>query len=107
MTEFDESTPPYLRIVGELRRRITAGELSPGDRVPSTRQIVREWGVAMATASRALTLLRQEELVRAVPGVGMVVTGPESTPAGRAARGDAGQRPSRGVTRDQVVRTAT
>ena len=76
MTEMDESTPPYLRIVGELRRRITAGELSPGDRVPSTRQIVRQWGVAMATASRALTLLRQEELVRAVPGVGMVVTGP-------------------------------
>ncbi|MEU8328481.1 TetR/AcrR family transcriptional regulator C-terminal domain-containing protein [Micromonospora sp. NPDC048839] len=107
MTELDESTPPYLRIVGELRRRITAGELSPGDRVPSTRQIVREWGVAMATASRALTLLRQEELVRAVPGVGMVVTGPESTPAGRGARADARQRPARGVTRDQVVRTAT
>ncbi|MGC5288988.1 TetR/AcrR family transcriptional regulator C-terminal domain-containing protein [Micromonospora sp. DT231] len=107
MTEFDESTPPYLRIVGELRRRITAGELSPGDRVPSTRQIVREWGVAMATASRALTLLRQEELVRAVPGVGMVVTGPDSTPVGRAARVDAGQRPRRGVTRDQVVHTAT
>ncbi|GGO13352.1 TetR/AcrR family transcriptional regulator C-terminal domain-containing protein [Micromonospora parathelypteridis] len=107
MTELDESTPPYLRIVGELRRRITAGELSPGDRVPSTRQIVREWGVAMATASRALTLLRQEELVRAVPGVGMVVTGPESTPAGRGARVDARQRPARGVTRDQVVRTAT
>ncbi|MEU8087177.1 TetR/AcrR family transcriptional regulator C-terminal domain-containing protein [Micromonospora sp. NPDC049101] len=107
MTEIDDSTPPYLRIVGELRRRIAVGELGPGDRVPSTRQIVREWGVAMATASRALTLLRQEELVRAVPGVGMVVTGPESTPAGRSARGDARQRPARGVTRDQVVCTAT
>ncbi|MEU7585824.1 TetR/AcrR family transcriptional regulator C-terminal domain-containing protein [Micromonospora sp. NPDC049230] len=107
MTEFDDSTPPYLRIVGELRRRITVGELIPGDRVPSTRQIVREWGVAMATASRALTVLRQEELVRAVPGVGMVVTGPGSTPAGRSARGDARQRPARGMSRDQVVRTAT
>ncbi|MFG1916620.1 TetR/AcrR family transcriptional regulator C-terminal domain-containing protein [Micromonospora sp. NPDC048898] len=107
MTEIDDSTPPYLRIVGELRRRIAVGELGPGDRVPSTRQIVREWGVAMATASRALTLLRQEELVRAVPGVGMVVIGPESTPAGRSARGDARRRPARGVTRDQVVRTAT
>ncbi|MFC5925219.1 TetR/AcrR family transcriptional regulator C-terminal domain-containing protein [Micromonospora vulcania] len=103
MTEFDESTPPYLRIVGELRRRITAGELGPGDRVPSTRQIVREWGVAMATASRALTALRQEDLVRAVPGVGMVVTGPTPTPASRGARRGA----ARGVTRDQVVRTAT
>ncbi|MGW1448201.1 GntR family transcriptional regulator, partial [Micromonospora sp. NPDC002411] len=80
----DDLTPPYLRIVAELRRRITEGELSPGDRVPSTRQIVREWGVAMATASRALTALRQESLVRAVPGVGMVVTGAEPATPGRA-----------------------
>lgn len=107
MTKMDESTPPYLRIVGELRRRITAGELSPGDRVPSTRQIVRQWGVAMATASRALTLLRQEGLIRAVPGVGMVVAGPESTPTGRGVRVGARPRTARGVTRDQVVRTAT
>ncbi|WCN81344.1 TetR/AcrR family transcriptional regulator C-terminal domain-containing protein [Micromonospora sp. LH3U1] len=106
MTEIDEFTPPYLRIVGELRRRITAGELSPGDRVPSTRQIVREWGVAMATASRALTVLRQDNLVRAVPGVGMVVTGSEPTTPGRGARADVRRGPTRGVTRDQVVRAA-
>ncbi|WP_328421406.1 TetR/AcrR family transcriptional regulator C-terminal domain-containing protein [Micromonospora sp. NBC_00389] len=107
MTEIDESTPPYLRIVGELRRRIAAGELGPGDRLPSTRQIVREWGVAMATASRALTALRQENLVRALPGVGMVVTGPEPPPAVRGARADTRRGTARGVTRDQVVRTAT
>ncbi|WP_410814750.1 TetR/AcrR family transcriptional regulator C-terminal domain-containing protein [Micromonospora sp. 067-2] len=105
MTEIDESTPPYLRIVAELRSRITTGELGPGDRVPSTRQIVRQWGVAMATASRALTALRQEDLVRAVPGVGMVVTGTE--PAGRAEPVDVRRVPARGMTRDQVVRTAT
>ncbi|MFF4650474.1 TetR/AcrR family transcriptional regulator C-terminal domain-containing protein [Streptomyces sp. NPDC001380] len=61
------------RIAAELRRRIAAGELAPGDRVPSTREITREWGVAMATATRALTELRREGLVRAVPGVGTVV----------------------------------
>ncbi|MFC9327982.1 TetR/AcrR family transcriptional regulator C-terminal domain-containing protein [Kitasatospora sp. NPDC057015] len=61
------------RIVAELRRRIEAGELAAGDRVPSTRQITQEWGVAMATATKALTALRQEGLVRAVPGVGTVV----------------------------------
>ncbi|MFF0468800.1 TetR/AcrR family transcriptional regulator C-terminal domain-containing protein [Micromonospora zamorensis] len=106
MAQIDESTPPYLRIVAELRRRITAGELSPGDRVPSTRQIVREWGVAMATASRALTVLRQESLVRAVPGVGMVVTGTEPPPPGRGARASVRRGPAHGLTRDQVVRAA-
>ncbi|GAA2192807.1 TetR/AcrR family transcriptional regulator C-terminal domain-containing protein [Micromonospora lupini] len=105
MTEIDESTPPYLRIVAELRRRVASGELSPGDRVPSTRQIVREWGVAMATASRALTVLRQENLVQAVPGVGMVVSGSPPAPPARA-RAEARRGPAHGVTRDEVVRTA-
>lgn len=63
-------------IAEELRRRITAGELGPGERVPSTRAITREWGVAIATASRALAALAADGLVRAVPGVGTVVAGP-------------------------------
>lgn len=70
----------YSGIVAELRRRIETGELAPGDRVPSTREIIREWGVAMATATKVLTELRREGLVRAVPGVGTVV---EATPTSR------------------------
>ncbi|GAA3020519.1 TetR/AcrR family transcriptional regulator C-terminal domain-containing protein [Streptosporangium longisporum] len=65
--------PPYLRIVAEIRRRIADGELSPGDRVPSTRQIAARWGVALATATRALTTLRQEGTVETRPRVGTVV----------------------------------
>ncbi len=65
--------PPYARIAAELRRRIETGELRPGDRVPSTRAVTQRWGVAMATATKALAVLRQEGLVRAVPGVGTVV----------------------------------
>ncbi|UNO42232.1 GntR family transcriptional regulator [Streptomyces sp. MST-110588] len=77
--------PPYLRIVAEIRRRITDGELGAGDRVPSTRGITQEWGVAMATATKVLATLRQEGLVRAVPGVGTVVAAPG--PAHRAPAG--------------------
>ncbi|MFI9274343.1 TetR/AcrR family transcriptional regulator C-terminal domain-containing protein [Kitasatospora sp. NPDC052896] len=68
-----QGAPRYGEIVAELRQRIEAGELAPGDRVPSTREITRRWGVAMATATRVLTELRHEGLVRAVPGVGTVV----------------------------------
>ncbi|MEV0598879.1 TetR/AcrR family transcriptional regulator C-terminal domain-containing protein [Streptomyces sp. NPDC050315] len=68
-----QNAPRYGQIADELRRRIAAGELSPGDRVPSTREITRQWGVAMATATKVLTELRHEGLVRAVPGVGTVV----------------------------------
>ncbi|MFD3532924.1 TetR/AcrR family transcriptional regulator C-terminal domain-containing protein [Streptomyces sp. NPDC058664] len=78
--------PPYLAIAAELRRRVRSGELAPGDRVPSTRAITREWGVAMATATKALGVLRQEGLVRAEPGVGTVVVapaGPDAEPLSR------------------------
>ncbi|MCZ0996054.1 winged helix-turn-helix domain-containing protein [Streptomyces noursei] len=60
--------PPYRRIADEIARRIADGTLAPGDRVPSTRRIAREWGVALATATKALTTLRLEGLVEARPG---------------------------------------
>ncbi|MGW7329363.1 TetR/AcrR family transcriptional regulator C-terminal domain-containing protein [Streptomyces sp. NPDC054840] len=97
--------PPYLRIVAAIRRRIADGELSPGERVPSTRQIAAEWGVALATATKALTTLRLEGLVEARPRIGTVVAG--STPAAPPRR-----RPSPApaaepeLTLDRIVRAA-
>ncbi|MEE1787290.1 TetR/AcrR family transcriptional regulator C-terminal domain-containing protein [Streptomyces sp. SP17BM10] len=76
-----EDGTPSGRILAELRRRIASGELAPGERVPSTRAITREWGVAMATATKVLSRLREEGLVRAVPGVGTVVAGAAVAPS--------------------------
>ncbi|MFD3403354.1 GntR family transcriptional regulator [Kribbella sp. NPDC058693] len=69
----------YETIAAELRRRIKAGELKPGDRVPSTRALVRDFGVAMATATKALQALQAERLVHPSPGVGTVVGPPPRT----------------------------
>ncbi|MFJ7206988.1 TetR/AcrR family transcriptional regulator C-terminal domain-containing protein [Streptomyces sp. NPDC098789] len=88
----ERAVPRYSRIVGELRRRIEAGELAPGDRVPSTREITRQWGVAMATASKALAELRRDGAVRVVPGVGTVVAAPAGPP--RPSRPTASARPA-------------
>jgi DNA-binding GntR family transcriptional regulator len=66
----------YTDVVAVIRARIAAGELAPGDRIPSTRQIVAEFGVAMATASKVIAELRREGLVRVRPGVGTIVVGP-------------------------------
>jgi DNA-binding transcriptional regulator YhcF (GntR family) len=64
----------YLRVAASVRARIENGELQPGDRVPSVRQIVAEWGVARATAEKALRVLRTEGLVVThVRGAGTVV----------------------------------
>lgn len=63
----------YRRIAAWIGDRITGGELRPGDRVPSTREITRQWGVAMATATKAIALLREQGLVETLPGSGTVV----------------------------------
>ncbi|MER8185936.1 TetR/AcrR family transcriptional regulator C-terminal domain-containing protein [Kitasatospora sp. NPDC094015] len=103
----------YAQIADELRQRIDSGELAPGDRVPSTREITRRWGVAMATATRVLTELRQAGLVRAVPGVGTVVTdragGARSAvapPATRSAPAPRRQAAGSGPTAERIVSTA-
>src|SRR4051812_37540306 len=79
----ESTAPPSARIAAELRRRIAAGELAPGARMPSTRALVQRYGVAMATATKVLTTLRHEGLIRSVPGVGTMVAGEPPRPAGR------------------------
>ncbi|GAA3117771.1 DNA-binding transcriptional regulator YhcF (GntR family) [Kribbella aluminosa] len=89
---------PYQVIAAALRRRIEAGELLPGDRVPSTRALTRDFGVAMATATKALQVLQAERLVHASPGVGTVVGPPPRARRTAAADG------ALDLNRDEVVR---
>ncbi len=96
--------PPYARIVADIRRRIADGDLRAGDRIPSARQITREWGVAIATATKVHATLRHEGLVRAVPGIGTVVDADGAPP--RAARRRETRDPDRELTRDRIVHTA-
>lgn len=70
----EAKVPISAQIASDIRHRIECGELAPGDRVPSTRKITNEWGVAMATATKALKQLRREGVVEPIPGVGTVVS---------------------------------
>ncbi|MBV9133116.1 MAG: TetR/AcrR family transcriptional regulator C-terminal domain-containing protein [Chloroflexi bacterium] len=67
------ATRRYEQIADDIRSRIASSKVAPGEPVPSARAITREWGVAVATATRALASLRDEGLVQARPGVGTVV----------------------------------
>ncbi|MGW2416916.1 GntR family transcriptional regulator [Streptomyces tubercidicus] len=70
-----DNRPPYARIAGNLRDLIITGKLSPGDLLPSIKELAEQWGVSTATADRAMKLLRGEGLVRGIPGVGTEVVG--------------------------------
>jgi DNA-binding transcriptional regulator YhcF (GntR family) len=103
------TSPPYLRIVQDVRRRIHAGELQPGDRVPSARRITQDFGVAIATATKVLAALQQEGLVQAVPGVGTVVapTRPSTASQTRTPKHRRSTRePQPDLSRERIVRAA-
>ncbi|EEI17193.1 GntR family transcriptional regulator, partial [Corynebacterium lipophiloflavum] len=55
--------PTYVIIAEELRRRIEARELNPGDKLPSERELVEEFGVARMTVRHALDLLQAEGII--------------------------------------------
>ncbi|MER7281071.1 TetR/AcrR family transcriptional regulator C-terminal domain-containing protein [Dactylosporangium sp. NPDC000244] len=66
---------PYQRIVADIAERIADGRLRPGERLPATRRLARDHGVALATATKALAVLQQRGLVVAKPRSGTVVAG--------------------------------
>lgn len=100
--------PPYRRIADEIRARIADGELRPGDPVPSARGITREWGVALATATKVLATLNAEGVARSLPGRGTVVTGPAAAtqPAPAAARAARRNEGDPDLTRERIVAAA-
>ncbi len=74
--------PPYQRIAAQIRERIERGELRPGDRIPSVRDIIRDEGVSVATATRVAAVLRADGYAETIPGIGTVVRIPARTTTG-------------------------
>jgi DNA-binding transcriptional MocR family regulator len=65
--------PRYQAIVDRLAARIHAGDLRPGDRLPTVRALMAEHGVALATASRVMAELAAAGLVVGEVGRGSFV----------------------------------
>src|SRR5687768_3677037 len=84
----DDSRAPYLQMADDLRQAIRSGSLGPGDRLPSTRELMEQYGVANMTVQNALRVLRDEGLIYGVPGRGSYVRS-EVSQAGPAAEGEA------------------
>ena len=65
--------PVYLRVLEDLRSRISSGLLPPGARVPSRNAIITNYGVGETAAKHALAVLISEGLIEARPGSGCYV----------------------------------
>lgn len=65
--------PAYLRVAGDLRKRIVAGELPPHTRLPSQARIREVYGVSDTVALEARKVLMAEGLVEGRSGSGTYV----------------------------------
>lgn len=59
----DDPRSPSVQIADDIRSQIEGDELSLGARLPSTRTLARQYGVALMTVQAALGRLRDEKRV--------------------------------------------
>lgn len=69
----NDPRPPYVRTADLLREEIRSGNLTPGGRLPSARELQDRFGIANLTAQNAVRVLKREGLVYAVKGKGPFV----------------------------------
>ncbi|MYY80865.1 MULTISPECIES: winged helix-turn-helix domain-containing protein [unclassified Streptomyces] len=71
----NEAVQPYQRIVQDFSEKIRLGRLTAGTKLPSTRELAAEYGIAPGTVQRALTELRAAGLIYSHQGRGSFVSG--------------------------------
>lgn len=64
----------YQRVADDIAGRIASGELAPGSRLRSERELAVHYQVAFHTVRRAMQLLRDRGLIRSIHGRGTYVT---------------------------------
>src|SRR5512138_3549788 len=64
----------YEQIVGQIERRILAGELKVGDQLPSEHELAQQFAVSRTAVREAVKALRQRGLVEIRPGRGTFIT---------------------------------
>ncbi len=65
--------PMYRQIADALREKITAGELKPGDALPTESSLQEAFNVSRVTVRQALKLLTEEQIVESIQGSGTYV----------------------------------
>jgi len=70
-------TAKYLGIADEFRTRILSGELVPGTRLPTDRELIRSLETSQATVTKAMGVLSHEGLIVRRRRTGTVVASPE------------------------------
>ncbi len=78
--DFNSEVPIYQQLRNQIVLGIGAGQLAPGERLPTIRTLAEEAGINMMTVSKAYQLLRQEGYITTDRRSGAVVQPRRDTP---------------------------
>lgn len=71
--KFNNESPIYLQIMEVIRLRILQGQLKPGDKIASVRELAQEAGVNPNTMQKALSELEREGVLSSLRTSGRFV----------------------------------
>ena len=71
--DFRSGLPIYTQIVNQIQARVAAGQLQPGDQLPTVRQLAADLRVNFNTVARAYRLLDEEGIISTQHGRGTYI----------------------------------
>ena len=74
--DYRDVRPIYAQIIDGFKEQISAGILTPGDKLPSVRELAGELAINPNTIQRSYRQLEMEGWIVTVPGKGCFVCGP-------------------------------
>lgn len=83
--DFQSAVPIYRQIRDQVVLAVAQGELTPGERLPTTRALAEDAGVNVMTVSKAYQLLKAEGYLVTDRRAGAVVRAPRGKAAGLSA----------------------
>lgn len=78
--------PIYRQLVEQVRRLVAAGQMAPGDGMPSVREVAQWLALNPMTVSKAYGLLEMEGVLARRRGLGMIVADRPGASPGSAER---------------------
>ncbi len=75
--QLEPAKPTYVQIISEVKKALARGELNPGDKLPSQRELAKMIKVNANTVQRAYREMEMKDLARTVRGQGTFITSDE------------------------------
>ena len=76
--EYNTGAPIYLQVINELKKKMVKGELKPGEKMPSSRDLAVEYKVNQNTAARIYREMESEGYCYTKRGIGTFVSEEEN-----------------------------